>query len=315
MAYLKGFSQLGESTLTNDIRNNLVSFFDYGLLEKGNFTGVTIPSTGVYGGSDHRLRMVKDPRFSNGQIWQAFRGNWVWESGIGAITSTDPAHPGVSGVYVNSTFYPVSTTGTYAHHIDHNYGQVVFHSPIPTGSVVECNFSYKYINVTQVDGLSWFEEVQKHARSDTSSFISQSGEYLQLADSRVQLPALGIQIANSRSLKPYQLGGGQTVRTDVFFYCVAEDSYIRDSMVDIVSFQNEATVNMYDLDAIASNNAFPINESGVPVSGALRYPDLLSSYSYGFLRLFDMKLNAYYELGNDIYVGVIKCSTEINLGV
>ena len=73
MPYLKGFSTLGDATLTNHIRENFIQFFDYGLLEKTNFENVTIPSTGVYGGSDHVLRPVDDPRYTYGQVWEGFR--------------------------------------------------------------------------------------------------------------------------------------------------------------------------------------------------------------------------------------------------
>ena len=28
------------------------------------------------------MRPVIDPRFTNGQVWEAFKGNWVWETGF-----------------------------------------------------------------------------------------------------------------------------------------------------------------------------------------------------------------------------------------
>jgi hypothetical protein len=46
MTNLKGFDTFGDSTVTNDITENLISFFDYGLLEKSAFINVEIPSTG-----------------------------------------------------------------------------------------------------------------------------------------------------------------------------------------------------------------------------------------------------------------------------
>jgi hypothetical protein len=98
MTFLKGFSNLGDATLTNQIRENLIQYFDYGLLEKGNFSNISIPTTGYYGGSDHTLRLVDDPRYSAGQVWEGFKSNWVWQSGMGALTSTDDANPGVSHI-------------------------------------------------------------------------------------------------------------------------------------------------------------------------------------------------------------------------
>ena len=62
---LKGFVRLGDSTLTNDIRENLISYLDYNFLTMGNFVDVPVPSTGLYGGIDSRLRLVDDPRYTD----------------------------------------------------------------------------------------------------------------------------------------------------------------------------------------------------------------------------------------------------------
>lgn len=313
--YLKGFSSLSDSTVTNDIRNNLVSFLDYGLLQKDNFINVERPQSGVYGGIESRLRPVRDPRFTFGQVWQGFRSNWVWESGVSALVSSDNSHPGVSGVYVNNAFYPTSTTGNYAHYIDHINGRVIFNSAIPSTGVVECNYSYKYINVKETDSPNWFQEIQQRSyRSDSTSFISQSGEYSDLAENRYQLPAIGIELANSRGLRPYQLGGGQYVYTDFFFHCIAEDSYTRDKMIDILTLQNEKTILTFNLNDISSADKFPIDYRGVPTSGAMTYPELVSNYPGSYLRLFNFRLDSTFQLGS-IYVGTIKCTTEIALGV
>lgn len=309
---LKGFTTINESTLTNDIVENLISYFDWGLINKDNFISVNIPTTGTYGGNDHVLSYVDDPRFTNGQVWQMMRGNLVWESGLDSSTqplvSSDSSYPGVSGVYIDDVFYPTSTTGVYAHHIDHLNGQVVFDTAISTTSSVSCEYSYKYITVEKAGGLNWFKRIQINSeRSDEDT------PYL-LRDNTVQLPVIGIEVTNDRSFKGYQLGGGSFVKTSILFHCIAEDPYTRDFLVDMVSYQNESVLTMYDLNSIDSNNAFPINNNGVPVSGALTYDEIVSQYPYRALRLTDMKIDSIYTLGN-IFVGTVKCSTEVILGV
>ena len=318
---LKGFTKLGDSTLVNDIKENVISFFDWGLLKKDNFINVSIPSSGVYGGNEHQLRLVDDPRYTAGQVWEGFRSNWVWESGVtgtdGApLVSSNNANPGVSGVYVNSTFYPVTATGTYAHHVNHPEGRVVFDAAIPTTSTVTCEYSYKYVNVTQSNGLPWFKEIHRRSeRVDNSQFITTSGDWSQLSQNRYQLPAIGIEITNNRSFKNYQLGGGSYVNTDVLFHCVSEDPYMRDSLLDVVSLQREVYIQLYDLNAIADADAFPLNHNGVPASGALRYSDIITQYPFKTLRIFDTKFDSVYTLSPNLYVGTVKCSTEVILGV
>lgn len=311
MTYLKGFVNIGDSTITNHIRENLISFFDYGLLEKQNFINVNIPTTGNYGGLDHRLRLVDDPRYTSGQVWEAMRGNWVWESGVGALTTTNIGYPGVSGVYVNNMFYPASGTGNYSHHINHYLGRVVFDNPIPATSIVECAYSYKSINVTRVDGLNWFNQIhQESERSDSINFIDNSGEYSILADNRYQIPAIGVELTNTRRMKPFQLGGGQVVFTDFLFHCVAEDAYTRDNLVDIVCMQNEKVVNTYDLNKLSASGEFPIDYRGVPVSGAKLYPYLVDNYQGDQIRIVDSKFDSIYSLTPNIHIGTVKITTE-----
>lgn len=317
MSELKGIVRFGDSTITNDIRDNVVAFFDWGLLNKQAYVNVELGDSGVYGGNSSTLRQVSDPYYNNGQVWEGVKTGWVWESGVAGtpapLVGTDPAVPGVTGVYVNSTFYPVSTTGTYAHSIDHPQGRVVFDTAIPTSSVVQCEHTYKYVNVTYADGLPWFKEVHKRSdRFDTG--FSASGEWGQFPRNRVRLPALGVEIIASRKMVGYQLGGGHYVYTDVLLHCVAEDSYTRNSLLDIVMLQREKTLEMFNLNDISDNNAFPLGFDGVPVSGALTYPNLISSYPNGTLFMKEMSLDAIYQLGT-VYVATVKCTTEVVVGV
>jgi hypothetical protein len=309
---LKGFTTFGDATITTHVRENLISFFDYGLIEKSGFINVEIPTTGYYGGLEHQLRAVDDPRYDYGQVWEGFRSNWVWESGLGALTSSDNANPGVSGVYVNDAFYSTSTTGTYSHYINHPLGRVIFDSPIDTNSTVTCQYSYKYVNITRADGLEWFKQVQQYSeRADNTNFVNNSGEWAILGDNRLQLPAIGIELINSRKMTPHALGGGQHIFTDFLFHCVAEDAYTRDHLMDIVSLQNDKVLKAYDLDDISSNNVFPLDYRGVPVSGALTYPNLVSAYEGNHIRLIEASIDSVYSLTPNIHIGTVKLKTEV----
>lgn len=314
MTDLKGFASFGDATITTHIRENLISFFDYGLVSKSGFVNVEIPTTGYYGGNDHQLRVIEDPRYNYGQVWQGFRSNWVWESGINALTSTNDAYPGVSGVYVNNTFYSTSTNGDFSHHINHPLGRVVFDEAIDTDSTVNCEYSYKYVNVTRVDGLEWFKQIHKNSeRSDNTNFINNSGEWSVLSDNRLQLPAIGIELVNYRRMLGYQLGGGQTVFTDFLFHCVAEDVYTRDHLVDIVTLQNDKLIQSYDLNNISANNAFPLDYRGVPNSGALLYPTLIQNYEGNSIRLIEASIDSVYSLNENVHIGTVKLKTEVIL--
>lgn len=314
MTSLKGFTTFGDATITTHVRENLISFFDYGLISKSGFINVEIPTTGYYGGNDHQLRPVQDPRYTYGQVWEGFRSNWVWESGINALVSTNDAYPGVSGVYIDDSFYSTAITEDYSHYINHPLGRVIFDEPINTNSTVNCEYSYKYVNVTRVDGLEWFKQIHQNSeRSDDPNFINNSGEWSILSDNRLQLPSIGIELVNYRRMVGYQLGGGQTVFTDFLLHCVAEDVYTRDHLMDIVTLQNDKVLQSYDLNQISANNAFPLDYRGVPNSGALLYPELVSNYQGSSIRLVDVSIDSVYSLTPRVHIGTVKLKTEVIL--
>lgn len=306
MSRLKGFEAFGDSTVTNDVRENLISHFDYGLLEKGAYQNVTLGEATDYGGIPSVLRSVSDPRFTDGQVWEGARGNWIWESGLGAFTNSGPAYPGVSGIYVNDVFYEPSETGSYSYHINHLLGRVVFDSPISASTSVKCEYSYKYVNVCQVDGIGWFQEIQRQSEHSEDTQTP-----LPLSQNRIQLPAIGIELINSRKMRPFALGGGQYVPTNFLFHCVAEDGYLRDHLLDIVTLQKDSIFNTYSSDLIAAANAFPLEyNGGVPVSGAMSYPSLISTYPGPKIRIIDVSIDSTYSLGTNLHIGTAKVSTE-----
>ena len=91
--------------------------------------------------------------------------------------------------------------------------------------------------------------------------------------------------------------------------------FIISSLIDIVSLQKESYLQMYDLNAIAEADAFPLNHNGVPASGALRYSDLVTQYPSRTLRIFDTRFDSVYTLNPNLFVGTVKCTTELIFGV
>jgi hypothetical protein len=154
---LKGFNSVFDTTLNNELQDNIVEFLEWSLLQKGNYMNVTLGELSPEGVDYSKLRLSSNSAFASGKAWEGFRQNWVWQSGVSysppPIVGTSNARPGISGVYVNNTFYPSSTSGTYAHKVDYFNGRIVFDNPIPVNSVVKAEYSYKYINIVYEKGL------------------------------------------------------------------------------------------------------------------------------------------------------------------
>ncbi len=314
---LKGISGVFDSTLNNDIQDGLIEYFDWALLDKGNYFNVTAGELAPNGEDYSRLRLSSNDSYQAGQVWEGFRKNWVWQSGVtveglsSPIVDTDENHPGISGVYVDGSFHPSSGVGSYSHHTDYFNGKVIFDTAIPTGSVVQAEYSYKYINVTYANNLPWFKELQIRTLQPTASFLdSDGGDWNIPPESRAQLPLVAIEIVPTRTFKGYQLGGGQWVYTDVLFHCLAEDEITRNKIVDIISLQNDKTIHLFNSNNINANGDFPLDYRGVPVPCALRYPDLVDKYNGGKLRLTKTVVQNMIMHNTTVFGGVVRMTTE-----
>lgn len=314
---LKGFTSVFQYTLNNDILDGLVEFFDYALLEKGNYFNVSLNEQAPDGQDYSRLRSVEEPRFTNGQAWEGFRSNWVWQTGVAyspsPTTFNNSGYPGISGVYVDDTFYPHNTAGDYAHHVDYQNGRIVFDSAIPTGSKVQAEYSYKWINVGYACNLPWLRQIQQNSNQPDTNFIDGKDSDVQIPpEAKIQLPTIAIEVVPSRRFKGYQLGGGQYVYTDVLFHCIAEDEITRNTLVDIVSLQNDKTIQLFNTNKIHEDGVYPLDYRGVPVSGAKEYPEIVLSEDYngGNLRLTNVQVQDMIAINSNIYGGIVRMTTE-----
>ena len=220
--------------------------------------------------------------------------------------NTNDAIPGISGVYVDDTFHASDTVGTYAHKVDYFNGRVVFDTPIPSTSKVQAEYSYKYINVVYAANGPFIRELQ-HRTLDSAA----RSKIVLPPEMRVQLPAIAIEVIPRRQMKGYQLGGGQYINQDVLFHCLAEDSYTRNKLVDLVALQNDKSIYLFDSNKISSDNAFPFDVYGFPVSGALRYPEMVQNYYSTQVKFSNASVQDMEVVNSNFSAGIVRCSMEI----
>ncbi len=279
---LKGFSDYGDNMLDDQLRANLISFFNWGLLNRGTFQTVNVPTSGQYGGDKSTLSSFVDKRYTNGQIWQGFRGNWVWESGV--YFNAPPIQ--VSGVYVNNTFYPSSTTGAYSHYIDYPRGRVIFNSPIPTTSKVQASYSYKHINVVDVDEVPFLREAQTGSFRLESMPPDEKGVY---PDNRIQTPSIAVEVTSDMRFRPYQVGGGQYVSTKILFHVMGDNKKLATKVATIIATQNDKAIDTFDVNQISKYNLAPLNSKGSIATGALNHEQMVNTYKWKKLVIKDMQ--------------------------
>ena len=311
---LKGVSSVFDSQLSDQLEANLVGFFQWGFLGVGGFFNVTVPQSGVYGGKESRLRPVYDPNYTDGQVWEAFRKDWVWETGV----EYDHQPIRVSGVYVDGVFHAVNETGAYAHHIDYPNGRVVFDNPISTGCVVEAEYSYRLFQLYTAD-TEWWQKIQTRSfRVDDPHFLQWgSGEWDILAQNRVQLPAIIVEaVPNVASRQGFEIGNSvQTVQQDVLFHVLAEDRFYFKWLHDTITNQKDKRFIGFDKNRMLAADAFPLNQDGSPRESGMMYPDLVKpsgegGYGWRQLRVEDSRSTEQPRLGSVHY-----CTVRLRIGI
>ena len=306
----KGVTDIGDKHLSEIITDNLIFFVDWGLLNIGGYFNVTIPTSGQYGGDRSVLKLVKDPRFTDGTVWESFAKNWVWETSL--ETAQQPIN--VSGVYLNGTFHSVNTN----HYIDYNNGRVIFNSALPTNSVVKANYSYKHVDVSDGHDIPWLSRpVPNYARIDNSTYAQLgSGDYSEMPERKIQLPTIAVEVNAIASTRGHSLGTGyRYAKNNVLFHILSDNDGTCKKLADILVDQKDKTIFMFDSNKIADSGAYPLDSRGMKRSEAINYPTMVSDSGYVWNKLLFKETNAQntQRLKDNIYYTVVKIETDIVL--
>jgi hypothetical protein len=307
---LNGITNTQDVTLSNILLDNFISFYDWGFLDKGGFYNVQIPSSGMYGGTKAKLAPLKDPNYTAGQVWQGNRENWVWETGTSVGTPIN-----ISGVFVSGIFRATGNV-QQPYYINYPQGQVIFDTALPVSSNVQVAYSTKWLNVIPAKGVPWFREIQRGAnRVDSTAFTQYgSGGWAVLGQSRVQLPALAIDVVPASKMSPYQLGGGQLSKNDIVFNVVAENEWECRNIMDQITYQNDRSIYLYDPNKMAASGVSVFNyknELNTHARASGMYPFIVDNFRYKDCFIYDSSAQEAVELNTNLWMGVVRCKTEV----
>lgn len=305
-------SQIGNTLLNSELESNLKSFLDWGMLGIGGWFNVEIPTSGAWGGTFDKMRVVNDPAYVLGQVWETPRKDWVWETGV-QYTGGTPIQ--ISGVYIDSVL-KTSGDSTYGHHYNYPLGRVVFDSAVPTTSTMQIEHSYRNVQVYIADQAPWWDELQYNSmRVDDITFDQvSSGNWSILANHRVQMPAVVIEAVPKRIFKPYELGATSNfVTQDVLFHIVAESRWWRNQLIDIISAQKDKTLMLYDSDKLADAGAFPLDYRGSVVNSGNNYSGIVNNtgYQYTSARITNMGITEMESYNSRLYEGTVRAGFEV----
>ena len=257
---------------------------------------------------------MNDPSYTNGQVWEGARKDWVWETGS-SYADYDPIQ--ISGVYVNDVLKG-SGDATYGHHYNYPLGRVVFDSAISTTDTVKVEYSYRNVQVYVADEAPWWDELQYNSlRVDDTYYSSTgSGAWGILANHRVQMPAIVLEVVPRRRFKPYQLGDmSQFVQQDVLFHVVGENRWWRNQLVDILSYQIDSQLWLFKTDNLILSGAYPLDYRGMKVNSPLNYDDVVNTSQYRYLlaKITDMNITEMESYDPRLHEGTVRATFEVVL--
>lgn len=258
----------------------MIDFFNWGLLEAGGYDDVNITNPGIDDPlDDATLRPVHTPGLPDGRVWQSNFRNWVWEDGL----ESEQQPISVSGVYVDGAFHNANDAGPFKFFTNYKEGRILFEHAIPTTSLVQASYSYRWVNFYDQD-VPWFRDVIFDAyRFEIGTDVPTSGFVGLLQKNQVQLPAVIIETVPNRRFIPRQLGdGSQILYQDFLFHILTENSADRSFLIDTVTLQQDKTFYLYDVNARATANQFALDWHGNKIPGAKQYPDLVQMPPTGF---------------------------------
>ena len=272
----KNATHLGKDNVTKNLETGTVEFLRWGFLNIGAFQNITqSPSmSGVYGGNKSVLKPVLEPNYAQGKVWQGFRSDWVWESGVGFSPAPQPAQVVVNG----SSIAP--SHSTLGHYIDYPRGRVVFNTTQSTSLNVKANFAHRTVGVCEANTNPIVQELMFNSyRIERSDYVpTTSGNWNQIAnDIRRQLPLVAVEVVSAESY-PYEIGGGEVTTPILLMHVFADNDTDLKQISDILRNQNDKTIRLIDRALMKADTRFPVNIDyrGAVVNNPLTYPTLIN---------------------------------------
>jgi len=306
----KHVQNISDDFLLNILEANMKTFLDWAFLCVGGWFDAEINKETIHGINKHsQLVPVADPDYTDGQVWQSIRKDWVWEKGV-SFNGTQPIE--ISIVSVNGTVIPNDKSQYF---VNYPQGQIVFNTPQPIDAIIQVEHSYRHIQTYRASDSPWFNYLQTNTFNTSNPDITrlEDGDWSIAGNHRVQLPAIIIEsVPRSRSY-PYELGNNDIViEQDIAFYVLAENKNDRNKILDILRLQQDLTFILYDTNEVSQNDAFPLDHNGdLKTYISLMYPGLVDTYPWRKSFIKNMSLFEIDSVAPEFHRGMARATIEI----
>lgn len=268
------------------IEDNLISFFDYGFVDKGGYFNIEIAQTGDYVSNLSSLTKVQDSR---GFTYWAGPKNWVYESGADGSGVNAPPQ-----IYVNGSLY---SSGTI------NYKEGAVYNIPANATGVNAKFSYKWVSFISARESNYGRKITVgDNRTDLNTVNRSTSAQLSIA-----LPLVSFDVPSVSSSEEYGLGGEYTPMVNVYniraTVAGANDADVK-RICDIIVAQQGFAINTFDPQQVLASGDLPVTMWGALNSGKT-HDQLAAIYPWTDIYLEKIKANIIKDLGNGIYESTI----------
>lgn len=289
---------VSKMSVSEKLEANIISYLDWGFLDKGAYINVDINQTGCYVGNESLLIEVSDPRATGTDsiYWQAPE-NLVYESGV----SSSPAPYFSPLIYVNN----ILDNSPYINFRD---GKIRPSTTVTSGMTLKAKFSYKWINFSSARKSPNTRRVQyRHTRTDIDN-----GDIDVLRESFVPLPSVIVDVPPISSSKPYGLDrwGIRRYFHTINISVVGESASDVTRICDYICDQKGFTIPSFDPELVVAANDWPLNFDGTINSGK-NHIQLANSYPWANIEIKDAEGIWGSYIHEHIYQANVRLKTEL----
>ncbi|KKN98876.1 hypothetical protein LCGC14_0141170 [marine sediment metagenome] len=294
----------GGYALTDQLLYNLKWWVDWNLLNNGAYGIYEYDSASWYDDDESKLHPVSDERYVAGRVWNGAGREWVWESGVslggGAV---DPFR--VSGVYIESDFYPISETGINQHHVDYQHGRIIFDEPKSSTDDIRAEYTRRSVYVGFADEPDFrvlMLDAIEEFLTDSSTSGTPSREH------QIWLPSIFIEVTSTGKGRGLELGGGQIKEIYVTFHIFADNPQDRNLLKDWLDYQSRTTFWMADLNAIT----MPFDVYGDIVPGVTNWVNMVATNPWKRLRVMNSIATTLNSLNSQLFRARVVFEIEVD---
>jgi hypothetical protein len=306
-------NSIGENSLVTELEENIKTFLDWSFLNIGGFINVDIPTSGLYGGNFSDLKVSDQPGYTNGQVWQSAKKDWVWETGVSYSGS---APNNISGVRVSNNFYPAPTgSGQVGYYINYPLANIVFNKPLAANTSVKLEYAYRWCQVYKSSTDPYLVELQGMTYDPVPAINQKDkGMYNLSSNHRVQMPCIIIEPISRSSSQPWHLGAYDfLIEQDMLLHVFAENTVDKNTISDIIRLQKQKTIWLYDIKKVVKSGVNPLDYRGSINNNGKNYYNLVTNQDYRWKKCHfkDISFSDMESKNKNLYWCTIRLTTEV----